>query len=643
MPISRQLSLSLLLILLLTFTGTLWTNVNNARAFIEQQLGSHAQDAATSLGLSIAPYMDNETQLSTVDTMMNAIFDSGYYRSMVLTNMEGLTLLEKHNPGYQQQVPDWFINLFPLLPPKGSSEINNGWYLSGVLTVTSHPGIGHVQLWSNALESFWLFTGIFIGALLFISLLVKVITTPILAVVKQAKAISEQKFDKINHIPRTPELRIFVEALNAMAEKLADMFRRLTEQTEQYRDYAYTDPLTKVGNRRAFDLIFKQQLNDQQPTSNNYLILIRLSSLEYVNRQIGYVDGDLYIQAVAQALIENTRATAFHSEVFRLNGADFAVLLEDSDEVQCTSLLKHLLLSFNAIEKTEYHYGTAHMGVSAFRASDSYHDILELADNALAHASQNPQRWQLASQLQILQSNSVWRDQLHAILQDNKADFASQAIKSATGVTLYSEWFARFKLQDTQCYLPMSQLIPASVRLNYTQQLDALLFNCFLQKVDHIEGRVGLNLSRLSLSKAKFQQWILQNLVQNSAACAKLVLEIPERAVVSNGEKLGQFVQQIKQLGVGITIERFGAQLASISQLRQMQPDYLKIDGRYTRNIANQPDNQLFVGSLVNIAHGLNIEVIAELVESEQDAAYLRSLNIDYLQGYYIQLPQEPA
>ena len=145
MPLSRQLSLSLFAVLILVFIGTLWINTNNTRDFVAQQLASHAQDTATSLGLSIAPYVAVPEDLPVVDTMMNAIFDRGFYQSIVLRDTNQNILIEKHNPKSVEGVPKWFRELLPLTPPESVTDLNDGWTMAGTLMVQSHPGFGYQQ------------------------------------------------------------------------------------------------------------------------------------------------------------------------------------------------------------------------------------------------------------------------------------------------------------------------------------------------------------------------------------------------------------------------------------------------------------------------------------------------------------------
>ena len=641
MPLSKQLGLSLLAVLILVFIGTLWINVHNTRNFVAQQLASHAQDTATSLGLSIAPYVAETDDLPIVDTMMNAIFDRGFYQSMVLRGANQQILIEKHNPSQVEGVPSWFVELLPLSPPESSTDLNDGWTMAGTLMVKSHPGFGYQQLWQNAVQSFWMILAVFIAALVLLYGLVTMITTPLLAVVKQADAISKQQFEQIKGIPRTPELKRIVLAVNRMSAQLAKLFSQLTNQAERYRDYSYQDTLTGVANRRAFELAFEHLLTDSEQHSQGYLLLIRLTSLSEVNNEQGYQAGDEYVKLVSQELQNVLTQPALNGTLYRISGADFVILLEDTAQQACITLTEAIIAQLNAVEKSEYRLGTAHLGAGSFSFGDSRTDILERADNALAGASVATQRWQLSHQQDVLHSNTQWRDQLKTILQQKHADFVAQPIKNHKDGILYSEWFARFRTDKTEGYLPMGQLVPASVRLNYAQKLDELLIASALIKLKDHPHAIGLNVSRLSLSQTSFHQWLLRALPDDNATCAKLVLEIPERALVNGTEDLVRFIAQLKSRGVRITVERFGAQLAAITHLRHIRPDYLKLDGRFVRNIHNEPDNQLFVQSLVNIAHGLNIQVIAEMIESEAEAACLQDLFVDYLQGYYIGKPAE--
>ncbi|MFT6414318.1 MAG: EAL domain-containing protein (putative c-di-GMP-specific phosphodiesterase class I) [Glaciecola sp.] len=317
------------------------------------------------------------------------------------------------------------------------------------------------------------------------------------------------------------------------------------------------------------------------------------------------------------------------------------MIIEGCSKDKCTALLEELSTTFLSLEKTEYGQGTAHMGATEFLCGEDVKATMEKVDSALAIASNASTRWQLSSSLSVTQGNEAWREKIQNLIDTGTADFAKQPIVSKTGKVLYQEWFARLPNRSPSEFLPMAQLVPASVRLDYAEKLDKLILTEALLKIPLATGLAGINISRISMLDSGFQKWLLSKLSQSRQVCAKLVLEIPERALVNDTNKLSGFVKELKHLGVKITVERFGAQFACITHLRDIRPDYLKLDGRFIRHIQNEPDNQLFVQSLVAIAHGLNIEIIAEMVESLEESEWLKNAGIDYQQGYYIGAPNE--
>ena len=101
------------------------------------------------------------------------------------------------------------------------------------------------------------------------------------------------------------------------------------------------------------------------------------------------------------------------------------------------------------------------------------------------------------------------------------------------------------------------------------------------------------------------------------------------------------FCLAVRELGCKITIEHFGENLASLAGIRAIQPDFLKVSGKLTKGIEESRDNQLFVSSLVSIANGLNIQVIAELVETEQESTALAKVGVMFQQGYLFSKPAQ--
>ena len=132
MTLSRQLVLLLVLLLLLVFAGTFYISVRNTQVFLEAQLESHAQDAATSLGLSISSHL-TQGDTAAVTSMSNAIFDRGFYRHVRVEDVKGDVLVDLESPLSIEGVPQWFVSAFPLATPQGEATVTvrTRWPASG--------------------------------------------------------------------------------------------------------------------------------------------------------------------------------------------------------------------------------------------------------------------------------------------------------------------------------------------------------------------------------------------------------------------------------------------------------------------------------------------------------------------------------
>lgn len=633
MSLTKQFSAGFVVVLLLVFFGTVYINVNSFRTYIEDQLSSHAQDTATSLGLSISPYVGDPNSLPIVETMINAIFDSGYYQSIVLTDLEGNVLVEKRNPPAPQMVPDWFRHQFPLSPPKVATEINSGWNIAGNMTVKSHPGKGYAQLWQNAKDTFRFTLLLFIVGSGLLYAVLRVIITPIFAVVNASKRISERDFSEITNVPRTKELNLMVRAINKMAAILNKQHKELTAQAQSYYQSAYIDNLTQLGNKLALDNRLARLFSDREVKPTGFLVIIRLSSLAHVNEAEGGEIADIYIKTLSNILTQHGSKAG--AETYRVRGGDFVMLLESINEERCCEMLNALSDEFNAQSLPIYSNGFAHIGAARFNELTSKVQLLENADAALTTAKTTRKRWQLASELEQRISQSEWRDQFNRIIQTKAVDIVRQPVKNFDGQNLYQECYARFASKDGKSYLPMSQLIAESEHLHYASSLDLVIVEKILTLFGENNGDpVAVNISPASLAERSTIDELIFLLQKYEKVTPHIVVEVQEICLQQAPDNLHYLADNLRKLNAKLTIERVGTSIAAFSHLRKLRPDYIKLDGSFTRNIQNSEDNQFFVRSLVNIAHGLNISVIAELVEEEIEARTLQELFVDYVQGY---------
>src|SRR5512146_1384275 len=161
MKLSRLLVSLISLLWVLVFIATLAIVVNSTKDYLQRAMASHAQDTATSLGLSIT-HAASIKDVTTIERMTAALFDRGYYREIQVTSMDGKPLVTKRVEEAVKGIPQWFINAFPLDTPPMSAIVMDGWRQVGKVEVVSHPGHAYAELWRVSTRSAWvlLFVGI---------------------------------------------------------------------------------------------------------------------------------------------------------------------------------------------------------------------------------------------------------------------------------------------------------------------------------------------------------------------------------------------------------------------------------------------------------------------------------------------------
>ena len=252
MTLFRQLLIFTLVLFFFLFAGTWFARLNSTRTFLLDQLESHAQDTATSLGLSISPYMVKK-DLPAVETMINAVFDRGYYRVIRLADVEDKVLVDRTQEVVMEGVPRWFVSFVPLETPSAMSIVLAGWSQAGTVLVESHPGYAYKTLWDTVVTTSLWFLVMIIVVLVGGGFGLRVLLKPLKRVEHQAEILCKKQYEIQTNLPRTRELRRVVEAMNKMTYKVKDMFDEQARVAERLRKNAYHDSLTGLGNRRYLE------------------------------------------------------------------------------------------------------------------------------------------------------------------------------------------------------------------------------------------------------------------------------------------------------------------------------------------------------------------------------------------------------
>jgi len=239
----------------------------------------------------------------------------------------------------------------------------------------------------------------------------------------------------------------------------------------------------------------------------------------------------------------------------------------------------------------------------------------------------------------------VWKDRLLEALERDALHLVFQPIVSVTsGQTHHYEVLVRMRESDGTLIAP-GKFIPAAEQFGLIQRVDQQMVSKAIRHLAELPAAMGnvgfsVNLSGLSVGSQDMYQLIEREVRESGVEPTRITFEITETAACEQLNSAMEFIQKIRRLGCRISLDDFGVGFSSFSYLKHLRADILKIDGSFIRDIHNNNADQLFVKALVDVARGMGMRTIAEFVENEQVFERVRSLGVDYVQGYYLGKPQ---
>ncbi|MCH7301465.1 EAL domain-containing protein [Pseudomonas capeferrum] len=645
MSLFKQLLLAICLFLVVAFSGSFMVSLESSRSQYVNQLRSHAQDAATALALSLTPNIDDPAM---VELMVSSIFDSGYYASIKVVDLgSNAVLVERHAEPDRGGVPAWFVHLIGLEAAGGDAIVSRGWQQAARVEVISHPMFAIAKLWQSALGSLgWLLLCGAASAVLG-ALLLRRQLRPLDYMVEQSHAIARREFLSLPDLPRTPELRRVVQAMNQMVEKLKALFTEQAERSERLRAESYQGSLTGLSNRRYFEMQLNTRVSNMEEARAGYLLLLRVQGLAGLNARLGGQRTDQLLQAVGEQL---RRTCASYPEtkdlISRSRGGEFAVLapgMVHEEAVQLAQALEATLQSLHETGASDVS-PVACIGLAPFSPGDAPQALLKLADEALALAENQPAPgWVCLEQGAAAvagDSHHAWHERLDQAFANGRFELFFQPVVDCETAQRVLHHKVISRLHDEQGEaLPAGRFLPWLERFGWMPRLDVLVLEKVLADLRSHDQMLALNLSAATLADPKALQRVYELLSQHAALGPRLTFEIGEEQLPDQSA-LEQLTRRLHALGFGLALQRFGGRFSMIGNLAHLGLAYLKIDGSYIRNIDHEQHKRLFIEAIQRAAHSIDLPLIAERVETEGERLVLREMGVGGIQG---QLVGEPA
>jgi len=425
----------------------------------------------------------------------------------------------------------------------------------------------------------------------------------------------------------------------------------LQKKTEEELIFmVYHDPLTNLPNRRSFferfDELLKQSGREKTIISKA-LFFIDLDNFKDVNDSLGHHSGDKLLIQVAERLLQCVRKTDY---VFRIAGDEFTILLTNiSEDVDAAFVAKKIIKEITKpffVDEQEVFLGIS-LGVSIYPKDGKLMDkLVKNADIALHHAKMKGNDYKFFNEemnARAIEKLNIEK-QLRYAIPKNEFSLNFQPFVNNSGEIIGMETLIRWTNSQLG-FVPPDKFITIAESTGQVIAIgDWVLENaCINLKkwIDdgHSDLRMAVNLSAMQLMDINLVKKVQRVIKETGIPPQNLELEITESSVMEKPDEAAIKIIELSKLGISFSIDDFGTGYSSLSYLKKFHIDRLKIDRSFIVDLMDDNDNVEITRAIIAMGHNLNIEVIAEGVETKEQADLLSFLGCNELQGYYFSRP----
>ncbi|GIU19526.1 MULTISPECIES: EAL domain-containing protein [unclassified Shewanella] len=631
MTLFRQIYTLLFVLFLLVVASLGYVQFTETQSFLTKQMESDLNNTSHSLGIMLVPDLE-AGDIVGAETLINVIFEGGYYQQVKLTWLVDGKQQVWENPMKIEGVPQWFIDLDLFKTIKRESTITSGWIQLARLEITAHPGFGYHELWRTMTNAIIVFSILFLIAIIFARVGLTWILRPLHEIAEHAKEIANRKFGPDMTVPKTVELKSVVQAFNSMSDQLKQIFNSLDEEVGELRKKNLVDQVSGLPNRQYMMGRLNSWLSEPK---SGALMMAKFDWLEEVHSKYGYQVRDETIKLLADKMKQHLDGVTT-SVIARIAAYEFAFLITSAEHEQTSKYLQTLIRTINqeiskAGCKPNEHFA---IGIAERIGQMTVTDILAQADNAQQKSLQENKvfHWFETSEKQLF-TREQWRDHLSHAITDGQFKFKWQPILlNQTDSVLQRELYCQLEIDGKMVHA--GQFMPYVELLSLGSLLDKCLIKTIHSKklLERNFEPVAINLTFQSIGDIEFHQW-LDKFLRSSTLRERICFDIPEAAVYSNPDACQAICAIIRDNGAHFGIDHFGRQFGSMAYLQNIRPSYVKLDQSFAYYDEDTHSSEL-CRALINVAKGLDIEVIATGIEEEAQLKRFIPLKTNAYMGF---------
>lgn len=411
------------------------------------------------------------------------------------------------------------------------------------------------------------------------------------------------------------------------------------------------DHLTNLPNRKAFWATLKKTIVEAIQNNKQFsLVYLDLDHFQHINVDAGHNAGDLLLNTVAARL---SKIIKYSDYIAHLGGDEYAAIIKaENHDCDALTVAKRLL---TAISKPvclgdDPIIVTASAGIAAFpEDSMAANELLSKADLAMSHAKSNGRNqahlFNENIELAALDNLRLEKDVQRAIDNDEFFLVYQPIISFKEDKQLRAEALIRWQHPEKGLLSPNYFIKPLE-ESGQIIDLSKWVFNKACERIRAFSDQgisivLSINVSAKEISAPEFFSDIVSIMVKHRVEPKNINIEITETAFFDDIDGVAPILEQLKSFGLLISLDDFGAGFSSLNYLKQLPADKLKIDRSFIKDLPGDEDSKIISSSVIKLAHKFNLSVVAEGIESKEQADLLQEMGCEYAQGYFFHKPLE--
>ncbi|KYD16188.1 putative bifunctional diguanylate cyclase/phosphodiesterase [Saccharococcus caldoxylosilyticus] len=405
---------------------------------------------------------------------------------------------------------------------------------------------------------------------------------------------------------------------------------------EKLRQLAYFDSLTGIANRSHFERYIKQLVESQTAFALCYL---DFDKFKWINDHFSHQAGDYFLQEAVKRVQSVLRAEDFFA---RIGGDEFVLLLPNVTKEEMAKLADKLVTAFHQpfYYEKQLIQSTLSMGIAFFpKDSDRIEQVMKYADQALYNVKEQGRNGYAFYRPTENRKAVIEQDLPFAIMCEQFYLCYQPKIKLGSGAAMGVETLLRWR-HPSLGEIPPLEFIPLAEASGFIFEITLWVLEHACRQVKEWQMKcpglkLAVNLSPFLLNRPELIHHVKHILHATNFASEHLILEVTESGLMENIETGKNILTELEKIGIQVAIDDFGTGFSSLAYIRNLPVSLLKIDRSFIQGIAENSKDATIVDTIIHLAKSLDIQVLAEGVETYPQVALLEQMHCDFAQGFY--------